>query len=120
MLKERVRLPRLRKGFSMRNRLLLKVAGMAVAGWIASAGTASAAAVYVRIAPPRPVVERVAVAPRPGYVWAGGYYRWSGRAYVWVPGQWLRPPRARAVWVAPRWDYVPARHSYVFVAGFWR
>ncbi len=82
--------------------------------------SAEAAAVYVRVAPPQPVVERVIPAPGPRYVWAGGYYRWSGRVYVWVPGRWMRPPRPAAVWIAPHWDYIPARRSYVFVAGFWR
>ncbi len=78
------------------------------------------AAVFVRIAPPRPVVERAIRAPGPRYVWTGGYYRWSGRAYVWAPGRWVYPPRPAAVWVAPHWRYVPARRGYVFVAGFWR
>jgi hypothetical protein len=82
--------------------------------------SASAAAVFVRIAPPRPIVERVSVRPGPRYVWVSGYYRWSGRTYVWVPGRWIYPPRPAAVWIAPHWDYVPARHGYVFVAGFWR
>jgi hypothetical protein len=98
--------------------LLLGVAGLAVSGWI-STGVAHAA-VYVRVAPPRPVVERVVRGPGPGYVWVGGYYRWSGRAYAWVPGSWVLPPRPHAVWVAPRWDYVRARGSYVFVQGYWR
>lgn len=90
---------------------------MLVAGLSVSAG---AAAVFVRVAPPRPVVERVVRAPGRGYVWIGGYYRWNGRAYLWTPGRWAYPPRAAAVWIPPRWEYVPARHSYFFVAGFWR
>ena len=93
-------------------------AGMTLAIWLAA--FAEAAAVYVRVAPPRPVVERVIGRPSPAYSWVGGYYRWSGRAYVWVPGRWTLPPRPLAVWVAPHWDYVPARGSYVFVGGFWR
>jgi hypothetical protein len=78
------------------------------------------AEVFVRIGPPRPVVERVVPAPGPRFVWVGGYYRWSGRAYVWVPGRWVVPPHARAVWVAPAWAFVPARGGYVFIAGHWR
>ncbi len=82
--------------------------------------SASAAAVFVRVAPPRAVVERVVRAPGLSYVWVGGYYRWSGRAYVWEPGRWAYPPRIAAVWIAPRWEFVPARGAYVFVAGYWR
>ena len=84
------------------------------------AATIANAAVVVRVAPPRPPVERVVARPGPTYVWTGGYYRWSGHAYVWAPGRWVVPPRVNAVWVPPHWNYVPGRHSYVFVAGFWR
>ena len=60
---------------------------------------ASRSRVYVRVGPPAPIVETRVIAPWPGYVWIPGYQRWSGSAYVWVPGRWDRPPRARAVWV---------------------
>jgi hypothetical protein len=81
---------------------------------------ANASQIFVRVAPPRPVVERVV--PRPGvhYVWVGGFYRWSGRAYVWMPGHWVYPPRPAAVWVPAHWQFIPARRGYVFVAGYWR
>ena len=79
---------------------------------------ASAAEIFVRVAPPAPIVERRVVAPGPGYVWVAGYHRWDGRAYVWVPGQWVTPPRPHARWVEHRWVH---RHGgYVFVEGHWR
>lgn len=78
------------------------------------------AAVFVRVAPPRPLVERPVRRPGPAFVWTAGYHRWTGRAYVWVPGRWVAPPRVNAIWAPPRWEYVPAQHAYVFVAGFWR
>ncbi|MEI9974771.1 MAG: hypothetical protein WDO73_23630 [Ignavibacteriota bacterium] len=28
-----------------------------------------------------------------------GFYDYRGGRYVWVPGRWMRPPRAHAVWV---------------------
>ena len=93
------------------------LAGLFLAGCLTFTANA---AVFVRIAPPRPVVERVAVRPAAGFVWVGGYYRWSGRAYVWVPGSWVRPPRPAAVWIAPHWDYSAVRRGYVFVPGYWR
>src|SRR5579862_127701 len=49
--------------------------------------------------PPAPVVEEVAVAPGPEYVWVPGYHRWSGREYVWVRGRYERRPHNRARWV---------------------
>ena len=84
------------------------------------AGTASAATrVYVRVAPPPPVVETRIVAPRPGMVWVPGYHRWNGSAYVWVGGVWMRPPRVHAAWVPARWVHDHRRGWYV-VQGHWR
>jgi hypothetical protein len=102
----------------MMKRTLLAAASLVMMGGLFALQARTA--VFVRIAPPRPVIERVVPAPGPHYVWVGGYYRWSGRAYVWVPGRWAHPPRPRVVWVAPHWNYVPARHGYVFVGGYWR
>src|SRR5207249_3685273 len=78
----------------------------------ALAMTASAQQVVVRVAPPRPLVERRVVAPGRGYIWTPGYHRWDGRAYVWAPGAWVMPPRPHARWVAPRWQR--AHHGWVF------
>jgi hypothetical protein len=78
----------------------------------------AAARVYVRVGPPAPVVEVRAGAPGPRYVWVDGYHRWDGRAYVWVPGRWAIPPRARAAWVPGHW--VHASRGYYFVDGHWR
>lgn len=77
-----------------------------------------AAQVYVNIGPPRPLVERRVPRPGPGFVWTPGYHRWDGRAYVWVPGAWVRPPRPHAVWVAHHWVH---RHGgWVMIEGHWR
>lgn len=86
-------------------------------GLILSIGTANAQ-VVVRIGPPAPIVERPGPPPRTGFVWVGGYHRWNGQRYVWVPGRWVRPPRPHAVWVPAHW--VPRRGGYVFVRGHWR
>jgi hypothetical protein len=74
--------------------------------------------VYVRVGPPTPIVEVRSVRPGPRYVWVNGYHRWDGRAYVWSPGRWVVPPRAHAVWVAPRWSH--NRHGWFVVEGHWR
>jgi hypothetical protein len=80
--------------------------------------SAAAAEVIVRIAPPAAIVETRGVAPGPGYFWIGGYHRWDGNAYVWVPGHWDRPPRPGVRWVAHRW--VRRGGGWVFVEGHWR
>ena len=56
----------------------------------------------VAVAPPPPREEVIGVAPAPGYVWIGGYWRWSGVAHVWVPGHWV-VGRPGYVWVPHRW-----------------
>ena len=80
--------------------------------------SAGAAEVIVRVAPPAAIVETRPVAPGAGYVWIGGYHRWDGAAYAWVPGRWVLPPRPRARWVAHRW--VRRGGGWVFVEGHWR
>jgi WXXGXW repeat (2 copies) len=87
------------------------------AGFLA-AGAAGAVPIYVKIAPPAPIVETRVVAPGPGYVWVGGFHRWDGRAYVWVPGRWVLPPRPHAVWVAGHWRH--HHRGYYWVEGHWR
>jgi len=88
----------------------------AMAGMLAAVG--SAAEVYVRVAPPRAVIEHPMRRPGPAYVWTPGYHRWDGRAYLWVPGAWVLPPRPHAYWVAPHW--VHRRGGWVMREGRWR
>ena len=76
------------------------------------------APVLVRVRPPVAIVEHRTVAPSGRHVWIGGYHRWDGHAYVWVPGRWDLPPRPHAVWVAPRW--VHRGRGWVFIEGRWR
>ena len=86
-----------------------------------SAGPACAstgARVYVRTGPPAPIVEVRGPAPARGSVWIAGYHRWDGGRYIWVPGRWAAPPRARAAWVPERWAH--DHHGWYFVAGHWR
>src|ERR1700681_1678130 len=92
---------------------------LAVLARALSFGTASAAEVFVTVAPPPPVrVGIVGVAPHPGYVWVEGYHRWHGGRYVWVPGRWARPPYAGGIWVPAQW--APRRGGWVYVPGYWR
>jgi len=63
--------------------------------------TAAQAQVYVRIAPPAPVVEATP-APRAGHVWVPGHHEWRGNEYRWVAGHWVND-RPGYAYVEPRW-----------------
>jgi len=80
--------------------------------------TAVGAEVFVRVGPPRAVVEHRG--PRPGrdYVWVNGYHSWDGNRHNWVAGRWDRPPHRGARWEAHRW--VRRNGGWVFVEGRWR
>jgi hypothetical protein len=76
---------------------------------------------YSRRYPPPPPPRAygvVGMAPGPGYMWIDGYYDWRAPRYHWVPGRWVRPPRARTVWVPGHWDR-RGRDSR-WVRGHWR
>ena len=97
---------------------------LAAAGFLNSACSVHAAPrhavqVTVRHPAPPPLRAEVVVA-RPGrsYVWVAGHHVWrpAAKRYVWVAGKWVKPPRGKTVWVAPRYD----RKRGVFVAGYWR
>jgi hypothetical protein len=79
---------------------------------------AGAQEVVVKIAPPHAIVERRGPAPEAGFVWIDGYHKWDGRAYVWVPGRWERPPHPRDRWVAHKW--VKRNGGWVLVEGRWK
>jgi hypothetical protein len=67
---------------------------------------------YPALPPPRAAF--VPRCPGPGYVWTGGYWHPGANQYYWQPGAWVRPPQARARWVAPR------VHRGHFYRGYWR
>lgn len=72
--------------------------------------------IEINVAPPPPRVV-VAPPPRPGFVWAPGYYRWDGHRHIWVDGHFIRERRG-AHWVPEHWD---ERHGhYRFVPGHWQ
>lgn len=82
-----------------------------------SAAPASAAVgIDIQIAPPPPPHAIVVPPPRPGFVWAPGYWRWDGHRHVWVDGHWLRARRGFH-WVPEHW--VRRHGRYHFVPGRW-
>ena len=114
-------------------RLLISALAAAItcAAALTAAPAFAQAVIVAPLAPPPPRVE-VMPAPRAGYawdpghwrwaegryVWVGGHWNWAEPNYVWVPGVWQRPLRAHSVWVAPEWRH----HSLGWwrVAGHWR
>jgi hypothetical protein len=69
----------------------------------------------VRIAPPLPRMV-VVPAPPPGWIWSAGYWNWSGSAYVWIDGVWLRE-RPGFGFVPAHWEHFPA--GWHFISGGW-
>jgi len=102
----------------MRRPLLSALLLCGLAG-IAAVPMASAAHVNVgigvRIGPPAPAYEAVP-APRRGWVWTPGYWRWNGYRYVRARGYWVR--------ARPGYRYYPGRWAqegpvWRFHVGYW-
>jgi WXXGXW repeat (2 copies) len=94
------------------------VLAVSLGGCVAYAGRPAGPAYYgveVEVAPPPLRVVEVPP-PRPGYVWAPGYWRWNGREHVWADGRWL-PERRGWHWVPEHWDEHNGR--WRFAQGHW-
>jgi hypothetical protein len=89
-----------------------------VLGAFSLTGCAGGYAFYAATPPPPLRVEARGFAPEPGFVWVDGFWAVRGGGYVWEPGRWARPPRARAVWAPGRWDQRGGR--YYYREGRWR
>lgn len=59
---------------------------------------------------PPPARYEPAPPPRPGYVWAPGFWDWQGHRHVWIPGHWELE--------RPGYIYAPA--EWRRVDGEWR
>ncbi|HLI17690.1 MAG TPA: hypothetical protein VKV22_05380 [Rhodanobacteraceae bacterium] len=101
-----------------RNLALLAALAMAGGAVTAFAPTASAQVsldISVGRPPPPPRFERPPP-PRPGYVWAPGYWNWNGGSYVWVRGSWHRD-RPGYIYYGPRW--VHRGNRWVYHQPYW-
>lgn len=65
---------------------------------------------------PQATVYAVGAAPYEGAQWVEAHWEWSGSAYVWMDGYWVRPSEQYA-FVQPRWEARGA--GYVYVEGGW-
>ncbi|HSI02057.1 MAG TPA: hypothetical protein VLA02_15750 [Reyranella sp.] len=71
--------------------------------------------VQIGTAPPAPIYE-VVPAPRAGYVWAPGYYRYEGSRYHWTSGRFVAD-RPGYRWMPDRWER--GSNGWYHVAGRW-
>lgn len=69
----------------------------------------------INVGPPAPRVL-VAPPPRPGYVYAPGYWQWQGHEHVWMEGRWIAEHPGRH-WVPDHW--VQHGPNWRFVEGHW-
>ena len=67
--------------------------------------------------PSQPMDDERPAQPGPDYVWATGYWWWTGGQYVWVPGYWAVPPEPEYVYISGYWTYRST--SWVYVRGGW-
>ena len=105
---------------SLASKMRLIAAGAALAALAACLPVSGVGidVLYVEEAPPPPRVEVVPVQPGVEFIWIDGYWSWSSRAYLWVPGRWEHAPHPRAHWVPGRWRH--HGHGWYWAPGHWR
>src|ERR1700759_5648422 len=72
------------------------------------------------IAPHAPPPQRAEIPPRapsPRALWRSGNWRWDGRQYVWLPGQYIERPSPAANWRPGYWQEGP--DGWIWVEGQW-
>lgn len=90
------------------------VSALIAAGAIGAAATPLSSVadvtIYATVPPPAVRVEPVP-APRTGYVWSNGHWKYESSQYVWSPGEYvaMRPGYA---YVQPRWVESSGRWGY--------
>jgi hypothetical protein len=70
-------------------------------------------------APPPPQQEFIIQAPTPTHAWMPGFWNWQNR-WVWIPGQWVQPPRPNAEWREHQWRHHEDGERYRMERGAWR
>jgi hypothetical protein len=96
-------------------RLLLAQALIVTAGVTAVASASAEVVVIAPSAPPAVRYEAVP-APRAGYVWDPGHWRWDHDRYAWIGGHW-QPVRVGYHWVPGHW--IARGPNYRWIEGHW-
>jgi WXXGXW repeat (2 copies) len=74
----------------------------------------------VTVAPHPPPPRRAEIppaAPSPQALWRFGRWRWDGRQYVWLPGEYIQRPSPSANWRPGYWQEGP--DGWMWVEGQW-
>ena len=101
----------MKRSNAIRNLLL----SASLAGAVFAAPAYAQINLNINIAPPAPQQE-VMPSVAPGYVWAPGYWGWSGDRHVWVRGRSIMQ-RDGYRWAPDRWDQ--RGNGYYRTAGHW-
>jgi hypothetical protein len=88
---------------------------LTLAGCVLAAPAYAQINVNISLAPPAPQHE-VIPTMQPGYVWAPGYWAWSGERHVWVRGRPIAQ-RDGYRWSPDRWEQ--RDKGYYRTAGHW-
>lgn len=67
--------------------------------------------------PPAPKVVVKPAAPGAGYVWVGGFWKWTGNGYTWKKGHWVHRPAKHRYWVKGHWK--KRRGGWIWIPGHW-
>ena len=105
-------------GFTARSRTALVALALgACAAWPLAAEAQVSLDVTIGTPPPPARVE-IVPAPRPGFIWAPGFWSWDGHHHVWHRGYWEREHPGEhfvpAGWVnGPHgWHFAPAHWEH--------
>ncbi|MBE0612671.1 MAG: YXWGXW repeat-containing protein [Burkholderiales bacterium] len=101
----------MKRSHTIRNLLL----SASLAGAIFAAPAYAQISFNISVAPPAPQYEVVPTVA-PGYVWAPGYWGWSGDRHVWVRGRTIMH-REGYRWEPDRWDQ--RSNGYYRTVGHW-
>ncbi len=70
---------------------------------------------FVNQAPPEMIYE-VRPEPQLGFIWAPGFWGWSGARHVWYPGHWMHEQPGQ-IWIGNEWNHRGGR--WYFESGHW-
>jgi len=84
--------------------------GILVASSFGAISLPANAEIIIEFAPP-PLRYEAVPAPRRGYEWEAGHWRWNGHRHVWTSGVWVRT-RPGYVYSSPRWEERDGRWAY--------
>jgi hypothetical protein len=98
------------------------VRGIILAGALGVATALPLAAQVPDWTPPPPPALREEVRPpppNPAWVWRPGHWKFEGREYIWVPGEWVERAVRGERWTHGYWAQ-GARGEWIWIPGHWQ